>query len=230
MDRLLEKTSLEVCRLIKEEHTAQLHESKGKMAALEANLKTSLQDDGKFNEIAAKIFDTTEKKKNKIISKQTKKLEALQNRRNISVEQRTKNAEPEKSKVTKAKPKKKAATSNNASNNKFLKKWPRNAAPSNNKEKKRTARDSATSDDQTEKNASQNQKNFRTLDPVTKKTYAEVAKQGAVPHPLHQSINTLITFLQDLQRTGVSNASPTDGNGRKKNDTNNKSYEGRRQC
>jgi hypothetical protein len=82
IDRVLEKTSLEICRMIKEEHVAQLHESKHKMMELENKLRSHLSNEGQFNEITAGIFKTTEDKKNTIEARQKKKITVLKRERN----------------------------------------------------------------------------------------------------------------------------------------------------
>ena len=85
VNSVLEKTSLEICRLVKEEHMMQPQESKGKMAGLENKLRSDLSDEGKFNELMADIFTATENKKNKIIVRQNSKLEKLQCARDIII-------------------------------------------------------------------------------------------------------------------------------------------------
>ena len=77
VDRALQKFSLELLRLVSQDHSRQLHESKGQMLQIEEDLKKHLNDESKFNEISGQIFSKIEQKKNKIVQKQQKKLEKL---------------------------------------------------------------------------------------------------------------------------------------------------------
>ena len=54
-------------------HYLQLQESKPKMTVLEDKLRKFIKDEGEFDAITHNIFTKTEKKKNKIVDKQTKK-------------------------------------------------------------------------------------------------------------------------------------------------------------
>ena len=75
VDKALQKFSLELVRLVCDDHFRQLNESKGKMLELEGDLKKHLYDEHKFNNICSEIFSKTETNKNKIVEKQQKKLE-----------------------------------------------------------------------------------------------------------------------------------------------------------
>ena len=81
VDKALQKFSLELVRLVCDDHSHQLNESKGKMLELEGDLKKHLNDERKFNNISSEIFSKTETNKNKIVEKQQKKLEKLINAR-----------------------------------------------------------------------------------------------------------------------------------------------------
>ena len=77
VNRVLEKTSLEITRLIAEDHYRQLQKSKSKMAELEKSLSTIVKDEGEINIISHEIFTNTENKKNLIVERQNKKLKRL---------------------------------------------------------------------------------------------------------------------------------------------------------
>ena len=77
VDRALQKFSLELTRLVIDEHSRQLHDSKGLMLGMETDLKTYLNDEGELYEITGKIFSKIEQKKNNIVEKQQKKLKNL---------------------------------------------------------------------------------------------------------------------------------------------------------
>ena len=81
VDRALLKFSMEIMRLVNEEHYRQLHNSKGDMLQIEADLKRELNDEAKFNEISGEIFSKIEHTKNAIVEKQQKKLANLIDKR-----------------------------------------------------------------------------------------------------------------------------------------------------
>ena len=116
VNRLLEKTSLEMCRMIRDEHVRQQGEAKGKMATLEQKLSSSVNDRKKMFEINSNVFKTTEDKKNVIVERQRKKLESLKNKRKYintraepsnekSVKEPTKQMPQTKQKYSEKKPK-----------------------------------------------------------------------------------------------------------------------------
>ncbi|KAH3696836.1 hypothetical protein DPMN_084316 [Dreissena polymorpha] len=63
VDRILYKTSMEIARLVRDEHYVQLQESKGSMKHLELLLKEKMKDEGEINIINASIFEKTDNKK-----------------------------------------------------------------------------------------------------------------------------------------------------------------------
>ena len=67
VDKTLQKFSLDLVRLVCDDHSRQPYESKGKMLELEADLKKHLNDERKFNDMSSEIFTKTETNKNKII-------------------------------------------------------------------------------------------------------------------------------------------------------------------
>ena len=77
VDDILRKTSMEITRVVSDEHYRQLQKSKPKMTELENKLRQFTKDEGEFNTITHKIFTKTESKKNKIVDKQNKKLNKL---------------------------------------------------------------------------------------------------------------------------------------------------------
>lgn len=77
VDRILRKTSMEITRIVSDEHYLQLQESKPKMTELENKVRKMTSNEGEFNIITHNIFTKTEAKKNKIVDKQTKKLSKL---------------------------------------------------------------------------------------------------------------------------------------------------------
>lgn len=77
VDRILAKTSLEITKLVAEEHYRKLQESKPKMNELEDKLRSILKDEGQMNNISHEVFLKTETKKNSIVERQRKKLETL---------------------------------------------------------------------------------------------------------------------------------------------------------
>ena len=81
VDRALLKFSMEIMRLVNEERHRQLHNSKGDMLQIEADLKRELNDEAKFNEISGEFFSKIEHKKNAIVEKQQKKLANLIDKR-----------------------------------------------------------------------------------------------------------------------------------------------------
>jgi len=77
VNRVLETTSLEITRLIAEDHYRQLKKSKSKMAELEKSLSTIVKGEDEINIISHKILSNTENKKNLIFERQNKKLKRL---------------------------------------------------------------------------------------------------------------------------------------------------------
>lgn len=252
VDRMLKKTSLQICYMIKEEHTTQLHESRGTMAELENKLKSDLSDKGKFNDIAADIFKSTEEKKNKIIDRQEKKLKSLLNERDGDVifisedlpKNKTQQAQRRNSTQKFGKTNIKPLQNTKQHQNK---EQPKHQVTSTQKIGRNTTRpkpaQNKTQHDQkcqsttknvpnnvNEKEASpQNSKNFKTLGTnKVNKTYKEALTQGINKQELQKSISTLISCLQDLQKTEGLFVSRTDTSGESKNNFNKKSNVGKR--
>ena len=67
---MLEKTLLEITRVVRDEHQKQLVDSKPKMKELEKQLREHVKDKNNISEIDSQIFQITEKKKNEILEKQ----------------------------------------------------------------------------------------------------------------------------------------------------------------
>ena len=63
VDEILRKTSMEITRVVSDEHNLQLQESKPKMTLLEDKLSKFTKDQGEFNAITHNIFTKIETKK-----------------------------------------------------------------------------------------------------------------------------------------------------------------------
>ena len=85
VDEILRKTSMEITRVVSDEHYLQLQESKPKMTVLKDKLRKFTKDKGEFNTITHNIFTKTETKKNKIVVRQTKKLNRLTDTRDCYI-------------------------------------------------------------------------------------------------------------------------------------------------
>lgn len=85
VDRILLKTSMEITRLVSEEHYQQLQESKPKMIELENELRSKLNNNGEMNRISQEIFNKTELKKNTIVANQNKKIKQLTDKRDCYI-------------------------------------------------------------------------------------------------------------------------------------------------
>ena len=72
LDEILRKTSMEITRIVSDEHYLQLQESKPTMTVLEDKLRKFTKDGGESNTITHNIFTKTETKKNKIVDRQIK--------------------------------------------------------------------------------------------------------------------------------------------------------------
>lgn len=241
VDRILEKTSLEICNLVKEEHSLQLHESKGKMIELENKLRKVTSDEGNFNEVTAEIFTVTEEKKNKIIDRQQKKLQSLLTARyktkvdavsnTATVHEHDPNNVNHGKKFNSSVPQKSAKQTYKTKKNQYKKEYKKKnsyiKAKQNNTFKKKQGQSTSNTSDAVilsptaEKSSTvrtdyshQPSKNSPTLG-TTRKTYSEAVQQGKTHQnqQLQQSINTLITCLQNLQKTEGLFVSKPDGNG-----------------
>lgn len=222
VDRILHKTSLEICRIVRDEHQSQLFNSKGKMTDLERKLKTEVRDERKFNEIADQIFKQTEAKKNQIENRQNKKLQHLKSERDSDVvfirQERPKlnnNNKPLRNHMQTRSPRFNGNHSINKGKgrNKFQNNQQRFNSKTNNGQ--------ATNNDKYE----QDPKNFKPQGTVTKTlTYAEAARRGnnkqkemntnnhqnkqtetnthKQQETLQESIAKLISCLQNIQGTG----------------------------
>ena len=84
VDKILEKTLLEITRVLRDENQRRLVNSKPKIKELEKQLSEKVKDRGKISDIHAHIFQITEQKKNQILEKQNKKLSHLRTDRNKS--------------------------------------------------------------------------------------------------------------------------------------------------
>ena len=71
VDKALQKFSLEIIRLVCEDHS-QLNEPRGKMLKLEDDLKKHLNDDRKFNNISSEIFQKQKKRKIQLLKNMRK--------------------------------------------------------------------------------------------------------------------------------------------------------------
>ena len=71
VDKALQKFSLEIIRLVCEDHS-QLNEPRGKMLKLEDDLKKHLNDDRKFNNISSEIFQKKKKRKIQLLKNMRK--------------------------------------------------------------------------------------------------------------------------------------------------------------
>ena len=74
IDEILRKNSMEITRVVSDEHYLQLQESKPKMTVLADKLRKFTKDEGEFNIITHNIFTKTDTKKNKIVDRQNQKL------------------------------------------------------------------------------------------------------------------------------------------------------------
>ena len=99
VNKMLEKTLLEITRVVRDEHQRRLVDYKPKMKELEKQLSQKVNGRDKISDIDAKIFQITEVKKNEILGKQNKKLSRLRTDRNKSVS--VNNQTTESSKTTK---------------------------------------------------------------------------------------------------------------------------------
>lgn len=213
VNRVLDKTSLEICRLVKEEHMMQLNESKPKLIELETTLKGILKDEGKFNEITSEVFKVTEARKNDIIQNQQKKLSALKRKNDpeiIIVGETQNNLQVhsgDKRKVNKANTDRTKQSSTRKpfhqhknGNRGNVTRTPTATsvqATQPNQPKENTEKSTNTGPG----TVSSQSKNVQTPN-TTKKTYAEVVNQGAQPHQLQNVIGQLITLLQNINQEG----------------------------
>ena len=85
VDEILRKTSIEITRVVSDEHYLQLQISKPKMTLLEDKLRKFTKDEGEFNTITHNIFTKSETKKNEIIDRLTKKLNRLADTRDCYI-------------------------------------------------------------------------------------------------------------------------------------------------
>ena len=225
VNKMLEKTLLEITRVVRDEHQKQLVDSKPKMKELEKQLREKIKDRNKISEIDSQIFQITEKKKNEILEKQNKKLSHLKSARdkpNVTVKNQTDNC----SKTAKTKPfrggkKKKQSkkrkdekstpipqkkqTQSNAKSRSDMSSDNNNRQTENPKNRKTEDQGNSVIDLTKETGRSSNKdtlpKNDQPLGSNQKNSYAEAVRRGSQKASLQTAISNLITCLQSFQET-----------------------------
>jgi len=217
VDRILYKTSMEIARLVRDEHYVQLQEFKGSMKHLELLLKEKIKDEGEINIINASIFEKTDNKKNQIIDKQNKKLKKLIDARNKKTEAHKNDLDLQKERSTKHSPPLKCAKQKIQINKVHQTQNTKTSTSKHvNKPETTDAKANLQSDQQKNLNAQGRQEI----------SYAEAVKMGKKvnqtntlnqqPPILNQAINQLIKTLQALKGTDGLYVSPIDTNGANK--------------
>ena len=227
VDEILQKTSMEITRVVSDEHYLQLQESKQKMTVLEDKLRKFTKDEGEFNTITHNIFTKTETKKNKIVDRQTKKLNRLTDTRDCYIVSQNDEIDSEnaKPKQTNAILGAKDQTKPNSNAVKSAKKRPKQR--SNQHTKKPVA--SPKSQKQQPVEMLSNQSKNEVAPNSTKMSYSKAVKTG-LPRQAKQSnkqvqpetgmqkhlssvIQQLVGCLKALSGTEGSFASPAEKNG-----------------
>ena len=228
VDKILEKTSMEITRLVAEENYHQLQESKSKMKELEEKLKHTVHDEGKLNIISQDIFGKTENKKNLMIEKQNKKLEKLKDARDCFVIEDINKQTLNKNDITKQKTQRtgntkkanlvtaKTAPTNSAgkpANNIYIRKAPTTT--------NRPKNDSQGDREPVQKEDKKASKNENPHGSRRNPTYAEAVTKGEKKpfnkkqHPdlLTKTLMQLTKVLQEIQQTGDSSEYSTKESG-----------------
>ena len=233
VDDILRKTSMEITRLVSDEHYQQLQESKPKMTVLEDKLRKFTKDEGEFNRITHNIFTKTEAKKNKIVDKQVKKLGRLTDTRDCYIDHVSQGdkskSEMSQASQTYAKQNTKDETKPSGSAGNSGKKKPkqRSKKPS----KKPVTNPNPQKQQPVEKRTSNESKN-EVAPSSTKMSYSKAVKTGQPRQPkqseeqvqpqtgmqkqLSSVIEQLVGCLKALNGTGGSFASPAENNGENK--------------
>ena len=229
VNKMLEKTLLEITRVVRDEHQKQLIDSKHKMKELEKQLREKITDRNKISEIDSQIFHVTEMKKNEIVEKQNKKLSHLRTARDTSDISADNNKDGscqvkkpkaatvgrKKRKQPQRQPKKSTAVPRNKQpEHKTNKSSSQRTDKNSNTKSQQTAspKSSSTNDQdspvidltkETGKNSNRDahQKNFQPLGSNQKNSYAEAARRGNSKANLQTAISNLITCLQSFQET-----------------------------
>ena len=237
VNKMLEKTLLEITRVVRDEHQKQLVNSKPKVKELEKQLREKVKDRGKISEIDSQIFKITEMKKNEILEKQNKKLSRLKIARDssdVSVNKQT-NDLPKTAKTTTVNGRKKRKHPNRSKHEKSSNKQTvpttksrsdmnhnnNSQKPENPKNRETKNQGSPVIDLTKETGKSSNRdthpKNYLPLGSNQKISYAEAVRRGNQKASLQIAISNLITCLQSFQETeGLSDYKAGKNGGRSK--------------
>lgn len=242
VNKILEKTLLEITRVVRDEHQKQLVDSKPKMKELEKQLREKVRDRDKISEINSQIFQITEMKKNEILEKQNKKLSRLRTARDASdssIKKHTDSSQTAKENGVNGGGKKQK-------HSKKRKNKKSTAVPQNKQPELKTKSSSLRSDMNCDSNSQQTanpvnrktkdqdspvidltketgknsnrdtrQKNYQSLGSNQKNSYAEAVKRGNSKANLQTAISNLITCLQNFQETEGLSEYKTEKNGGK---------------
>lgn len=235
VDGILKKTSLEITRVVSEEHYLQLQESKPKMAELEDKLRKTVKDEGEFNTITHSIFNKTETKKNKIIDKQAKKLSKLTDSRDCYIDHisQTDHAQSDKASANKTNARMNTKGGNKPSGNtvklgkKKQKQRPSKPVPEKtqikpvnkiNPKQSPSAETKTTNDSKNEVAPNSNKKSYSTAvkmgqQKLNKPNGRQIQAPGTMQQQLSGAIQQLVNCLRVLNVTEDSSASPTENSG-----------------
>lgn len=245
VDGILRKTSMEITRIVSEEHYLQLQESKSKMTELENKLRKVTSNEGEFNTITHNIFTKTESKKNKIVDKQNKKLSKLTDSRDCYIDHvspaDSATSQPQESNDNL---KNKVANRSTHTACKSGQKKPKQKRPKQARSKAQSKLTEETQQVDTELSTTCESKNE--VAPISaKKSYSTAVKMGQprhtkcgeepIQHPtanqkqLNNAIMQLVNCLKTLNGIGDSSASQTENNGGNKRRFKKKFRGGKRQ-
>lgn len=238
VDEILRKTSMEITRIVSDEHYQQLQESKPKMTELEDKLRQFTKDEGEFNNITHTVFTKTEAKKNKIVDKQAKKLNRLTDTRDcyidhISQGEKTR-ADMSKARQSNKKKNTQDETKPRGKKPKQRLRKPNNKPAMNTNSKQQPAGKLTSNETKNEVAPGSAKMSYSTAVKTgqprqTRQGEERVQGQTGVQNQLSSVIEQLVICLKSLNRTGGSSELPTENNGENKRKSKRKYNGGKRQ-